>query len=377
MSNHLVHTLQDAFSDLSDPRMDRTKEHRLLDIVAIAICAVICGADSWVAVEEFGKTKHTWLRTFLGLPNGIPSHDTFGRVFAALDAEQFQHGFLRWIRAIWPATVGEVIAIDGKTLRGSYDRRIGKDAIHMVSAWAGQARLVLAQRKVDDKSNEIMAIPEVLWLLDLEGCTVTIDAMGCQTAIAKQIVQQGAHYVLAVKENQEQLYRDIVDTFRYADDGAWRGVAHAHHRTVTGGHGRIETRDYWVIHDPEVLVYLNPKGRWKGLSGIGMIQTERISNGPPASERRYYIISGPPSAAAFAHAVRGHWGIETSVHWVLDVTFNEDRSRVRMGNAPQNFAVLRHIALNLLRQEPSKGSINTKRFRAALNEQYLLKVLQA
>ncbi len=315
-------TFLDAFADLVDPRVERTKEHRLLDIVAIAICAVVCGADSWVAVEEFGKAKQGWLRTFLALPNGIPSHDTFGRVFAALDAEQFQQGFLRWIRAVWPATAGEMIAVDGKTMRGSHDRGIGKDAIHLVSAWAGQARLVLAQRKIDDKSNEITAIPEVLRLLDLEGCTVTIDAMGCQTAIAKQIVQQGANYVLAVKENQEQLYGDIVDTFRYADNAAWRGVAHAQYRSISGEHGRIETRDAWLIHDPDVLAYLNPTGRWTGLTGIGMIQTERITNGTPAYERRYYIVSGTPTAHTFAEAVRGHWGIENSVHWVLDVTFD-------------------------------------------------------
>ncbi len=377
MNHHPLHTFQAAFADLEDPRMDRTKEHCLLDIVAIALCAVICGADSWVAVEEFGKAKQTWLRTFLALPNGIPSHDTFGRVFAALDAEQFQQGFLRWVRAVWPARAGEVIAVDGKTLRGSHARGLGKDAIHLVSAWAGHARLVLAQRKIDDKSNESMAIPEVLQLLELEGCTVTIDAMGCQTAIAKQIVQQHANYVLAVKENQEQLYRDIVDTFRYADTDAWRGVPHTQYRTVTGEHGRIEARDAWLIHDPEVLAYLNPQQRWKGLSGIGMIQTERISNGISAYERRYYILSGTPNARRFAEAVRGHWGIENSVHWVLDVTFNEDRSRVRTGNAPQNCAVLRHIALNLLRHEPSMGSIATKRCRAALDEQYLLQVLRA
>ncbi len=372
-----LHTFQDAFADLDDPRMDRTKEHCLLDIVAIALCAVICGADSWVAVEEFGKTKHTWLRGFLDLPNGIPSHDTFGRVFAALDADQFQQGCLRWVRAIWPSSAGDIVAVDGKTLRGSHERGIGKDAIHLVSAWAGQARLVLAQRKVDDKSNEITAIPEVLRLLDLEGCTITIDAMGCQTAIARQVVKQRADYVLAVKENQEQLYGDIVATFRYAHEDAWGGIAHTHDRIVTGDHGRIESRDYWLIHDPEVLAYLNPQGRWPGLSAIGMVHTERMVDGMAAHERRYYILSGTAHAAAFAHAVRGHWGIENWVHWVLDVTFNEDRSRVRSGNAPQNFAVLRHMALNLLRHEPSKGSIRTKRFRAALDEQYLLKVLQA
>jgi predicted transposase YbfD/YdcC len=222
VTDHPFDTLYNAFAELDDPRVERTREHLLLDIVAIAMSAVICGADSWVAIEEFGKAKQAWLRTFLALPNGIPSHDTFGRVFAALDAHQFQQGFLRWVRAVWPARAGEVVAVDGKTLRGSHDRGIGKDAIHLVSAWAGQARLVLAQRKVDDKSNEITAIPDVLRLLDLEGCTVTIDAMGCQTAIATQIVQQGGTYVLAVKENQEQLYADIVDTFRYAQADQWR-----------------------------------------------------------------------------------------------------------------------------------------------------------
>jgi predicted transposase YbfD/YdcC len=246
-------TFQHAFAALDDPRMDRTKAHRLLDVVVIAICAVICGADSWVAIEEFGKAKHHWRCTFLALPNGVPSPDTFGRVFAAWDADQFQQGFLRWVHAVWPPCAGEVGAVDGKTLRGSHDQGIGKEAIHLVRAWAGQARLVLAQHKVDDKSNEITAIPELLQLLDLKGCTVTVEAMGCQTAIAKQIVQQGGNYVLAVKENQEQVYRDIVDTVRYASADDWCGLAHAHTRTVDGAHGRIETRDYWLIDDPEVL----------------------------------------------------------------------------------------------------------------------------
>jgi predicted transposase YbfD/YdcC len=375
MSDHPLAALTAAFADLNDPRVDRTKEHALLDVVAIAICAVICGADSWVAIAEFGHAKHAWLRTFLALPNGIPSHDTFGRVFAVLDAAQFQQGFLRWVQVAWPPTTGELIAVDGKTLRGSHDRGVGKDAIHLVSAWADQARLVLAQRQVDAKSNEITAIPEVLRLLDLDGCTVTVDAMGCQTAIAKQIVQQGANYVLAVKENQEQLQRDIADTFRYAEAAGWRDVPHVYTQTVEGVHGRLETRRYWLITDPDVLAYLNPKSTWVGLSAIGMAHGER-HNGTTPHERRYYILSGTPSVQTFANAVRGHWGIENCVHWVLDVTFDEDRSRVRMGNAAQNFAVLRHIALNLLRHEPSKGSIKTKRFRAALDEHYLRKVLQ-
>ncbi len=281
------------------------------------------------------------------------------------------------MRAIWPATLGEVVAIDGKTLRGSDDRGIGNEAIHLVSAWASQSRLVLAQRKVEAKSNEITAIPEVLRLLDFAGCTVTLDAMGCQTAIAKQIVQQGASYVLAVKENQEQLYHDVVDTFRYVAADGWQGVAHAHHPTVSGDHGRVEQRDYWLIQEPEYLQYLNPKSRWAGLSAIGMVATERRDGHTTTHERRYYVVGGALSAAAFANAVRQHWGIENSAHWVLDVTFREDDSRVGTGNAPQNFAMLRHIALNLLRHAPGKASINMKRFRAALDDQYLLKVLQS
>lgn len=257
MTTHPLHSLHAAFADLTDPRVDRTKEHQLVDVIAIAICAVICGADSWVAVEEFGTAKEPWVRSFLALPNGIPSHDTFGRVVAALDAEQFQQGCTQrvpgWVRAVWPSTAGEVIALDGKTLRGSHDRGIGKEAIHVVSAWAGQSRLVLAQRKVDAKSNEIAALPEVLQLLDLTGCRVTGDAMGCQTAIAKHIVQQGADYVLAVKDNQEQLHRDIVDTFRYAQADNWHGVLYEHDRRVDGDHGRIEVRNAWLIRDPDVL----------------------------------------------------------------------------------------------------------------------------
>jgi len=369
-------SLYDAFASLNDPRVERTKHHSLIDIISIAICAVICGADSWVAIETFGKAKQPWLERFLALPNGIPSHDTFGRFFAALDAAAFQQHFLDWVRAIWPAEAGEVISVDGKTLCGSHDRTIGKPAIHLVSVWAQHSRLVLAQRAVDAKSNEITAIPAVLQLLDLKGCTVTIDAMGCQTAIAGQIVRQGGEYVLAVKDNQEQLHSDIADTFRYVADDNWEGVAHHHTRTVEAGHGRIETRDYWLITEPDYLRFLNPKNAWRDVGGIGLVKRQRTIGDSTSQEEGYYVLSGSPTVEGFANAVRGHWGIENQVHWVLDVTFNEDASRIRTGEAAQNFAVLRHIALNLLRQEASAGSIATKRFRAALDDAYLLRVLQ-
>lgn len=368
--------LYDAFSNVPDPRVARTREHPLIDIIAVAICAVICGADSWVAVETFGKAKHAWLEQYLGLPNGIPSHDTFGRVFAARDAEQFQQHFITWVKTIWPATLGEVISIDGKTVRGSHDRTIGKDAIHLVSAWAHHSRLVLAQRVVDTKSNEITAIPALLQLLDLKGCTVTIDAMGCQTEIAKQIVRQSGEYVLTVKENHERLHADIVDTFTYIQADGWQGAAHDHTRTVEAGHGRIEVRDYWLLTEPDYLSYINAKGKWPKLGGIGMVVRERSVQNVTTHDISYYLLSGTPTAKTFAHAVRGHWGIENQVHWVLDVTFCEDASRIRTGDGAENFTVLRHIALNLLRHEPSKGSIKSKRFRAALDTDYLLKVLQ-
>jgi predicted transposase YbfD/YdcC len=377
MTDHPLAAIHHAFGGLTDPRVDRTKDHLLLDIVAIALCAVICGADNWVAIEEFGLSKHVWLKTFLALPNGIPSHDTFGRVFAALDATQFQQGFLAWVRSIWSSTAGEVVALDGKTLRGSHDRGIGKEAIHLVSAWASQSRLVLAQRKVETKSNEITAIPEVLRLLELEGCTVTIDAMGCQRAIAKQIVQQGANYVLALKENQEQLHSDVTDTFGYLEADGWEDVAHEHHRSITGDHGRIEQRDFWLLKEREYLEYVNPSATWVGLRALGMVVSERRVGGSITQERRFYIVGGEVGVEQFADAVRQHWGIENQVHWVLDVVFREDTSRVRTGNAPQNLAVVRHMALNMLRHAPGKGSIGTKRFRAALNHDYLLQVLRS
>jgi predicted transposase YbfD/YdcC len=369
-------SIGEHFNDLEDPRMERTKHHQLLDIIAIAICGVICGADSWVDLELFGRSKEEWLKRFLSLPNGIPSHDTFGRVFALLDPAKFAQCFTSWVKAVSQLTQGQVIAIDGKALRRSHDRANGKSAIHMVSAWASANHLVLGQLKVDDKSNEITAIPELLEVLELSGCIVTIDAMGCQKDIARQIVEQGADYVLALKENQGQLYREVVDTFKSGLGSAFEGLQHDFYQTVGKGHGRIETRQCWVVSEPAVLEYLNEKGAWAGLSSVAMVRSKRVVGDEESVESRYYISSLQGEARQLLEATRTHWEIENCVHWVLDIAFNEDDSRVRQGHAPQNLAVVRHLALNLLKMEQtSKGGVKARRKRAGWDEDYLLKVL--
>jgi predicted transposase YbfD/YdcC len=367
------------FAGVPDPRVERTKEHRLVDILTIGLCAVICGADGWSDMATFGQAKERWLRTFLALPSGIPSHDTFGRVFARLDPEAFGRCFVAWVRAVAPETLGHVRAVDGKTLRGSHDRPAGRAALHLVSAWAADSGLVLGQVAVGGKSNEITAIPLLLRLLDLAGCLVTIDALGCQTAIAAQVVEQGGDYALALKENHPALHDEVQLTFSHARaDGfaVYPPGTHDHARTVDKGHGRVEIRRHWTLHDPGLLAHLDPEGRWAKLRGIGLVEAERQVGATVTRERRYYLLSAPLSAAALGVAVRSHWGIENRLHWVLDVTFGEDACRVRADRGAHNLAVLRHFALNLLRQERTrKGSVATKRFTAALDETYLATVL--
>jgi predicted transposase YbfD/YdcC len=378
MSRKPHQTIAKHFQNLKDPRTGNATVHPLVDILTIAICAVICGADAWTEVELWGQTNEAWLRTFLELPSGIPSHDTFGYVFARLDPKQFRRGFLSWVRAISKLTRGQVVAVDGKKLRRSQDGRLGKKAIWMVSAWATENQLVLGQTKVHAKSNEITAIPELLRLLELTGCIVTIDAMGCQTKIANTIVQRGGDYLLAVKENQGKLYADLKDLFTGYLEAGFPQVPHDHAREVNKGHGRLEIRECWTVADPESLAFVRDQGAWKNLRTLVMLRAERRIGNHRSVDMRYYISSLGNDAQVALHAARAHWGIENSLHWELDLAFREDESRVRKDHAPENFAILRHMALNLLKQEHSlKAGIKGKRHKAGWDRDYLLKVLQS
>ena len=366
----------ERFGMLDDPRTGHARRHELLDIIVITLCAVICGADNWVEMEEFGKAKEDWFRRFLRLPNGIPCSDTFARVFARIDPEHFRDCFREWVSSIHHLTQGEVIAVDGKTLRRSHDRRAGKDAIHMVSAWASENSLVLGQTRTDAKSNEITAIPELLQLLDVSGCIVTIDAMGCQKEIAQPVVQGGADYLLAVKANQGDLHENIKDLFACREREGWDGVAYSHHEQVGKDHGRLERRQCWVITDPEELAYVDPHRQWASLGAVAQVSYRRDAAAGAPTDTRYYICSYPADAARLLAATISHWSIENSLYWVLDVAFDEDRCRVRTGHADQNLAVIRHLALNLLKQERSaKVGIEAKRKKAGWNFDYLMKVL--
>src|SRR5574341_1662412 len=373
-----LEAIEEHFSKVSDPRKDRTKDHKLIEIIAIAICAVICGAEGWVDIENFGNSKLAWLKTFLELPNGIPSHDTFGRVFSMLDAQQFQLAFYEWVWAVNDIIQGQIINIDGKQLRGSKDKFLGKRAIYMVSAWAEENEIVLGQRKVDEKSNEITAIPELLKILAISGCIVTIDAIGTQTNIARTIVEAEADYVLSVKENQGHLYEDISVLFAVDQAQNFKYSSFEYAQTTNKDHGRIEVRECWSTSNPEYLNLIRDRENWLGLRSIAMVICTRILDGKETKRVRFYISTLPSQAERMLHVVRKHWSIENELHWVLDVALNEDHSRVRKDQAPENFAVLRHIALNLLKQEKTaKGGIHAKQLQAAWKEDYLLKLLSA
>jgi len=373
-----LEAIEEHFGKVPDPRVDRTKDHKLIDIIAIAICAVICGAENWVDIELFGKSKLSWLNTFLALPNGIPSHDTFGRVFARIDAQQFQLAFYEWVWAVNDIIQGQIINIDGKCLRGSDDQRLGKRAIYMVSAWAAENELVLGQRKVDEKSNEITAIPELLKFLAISGSIITIDAMGTQTHIAQTIIEAEADYVLSVKENQGHLYEDISVLFAVDQAQDFKYASFEHAEITNKDHGRIEVRKCWSTSNPEYLNLIREVNNWAGLQTIVMVLGTRIVAGKKAEHVRYYISSLPSNAKRILEIVRTHWAIENQLHWVLDVALNEDHNQVHKDHAPENLAVLRHIALNLLKQEKTaKGGIHAKQLQAGWKEDYLLKVLAA
>jgi predicted transposase YbfD/YdcC len=365
----------DYFAALPDPRVDRTKLHGLLDILVIAVCAVICGAEGWEDIEEFGRAKEPWLREQLGLAlqNGIPSPDTFRRVFARLDPEAFRRAFLAWATHLREPHKGEVLALDGKTLRHSFDTETGQAPLHLVTAWATENRLVLAQQPVAGKSNEITAFPALLALLDLHDSIVTIDAMGCQKGIARQIIHQGGDYVLALKENHPNLEEAVRLFFEDAREHGFDPYPVRCCREVEKEHGRLETRQYWLV---EAIEWLDGKEAWAGLCSIGMVESQRRLGEKTSVEARYFLCSLSGSVGKFARAVRGHWGIENGEHYILDMTFDEDASRIRREHAPENFAVVRHLALNLVRREAtSKRGVKGRVKRAAWDEEYLVRVL--
>ncbi len=363
-----------AFGELKDPRMDRTKKHGLSDIMTIAICAVICGADGWAQVEEFGYCKEKWFKTFLDLPNGIPSHDTFGRVFSLLDPKAFEECFMKWITNLATASKGRLVAIDGKTIRRSLDKANSKSAIHMVSAWSQANNMVLGQLATDAKSNEITAIPKLMKLLDLDKAVVTIDAAGCQKKIARQIIDQGGHYILQLKGNQGSLHDETVMLFDQCLRDDCLGISHHTAATTNGGHGRIEQRRIWTTGE---IGWFAERSKWKNLRSLIRMESKRTVNGETSCEYRYYITSLPADAPEqLLEYIRGHWSVENCLHWCLDISFADDERRIRKGHGAENFARLSRIALNLLKaQTKHKVGIKTKRLCCGWSHDYLFRVL--
>lgn len=341
-------SLQEHLSIISDPRQAGKVIHRLSDIVMLSICAMVSGAEGWLDIEEFGHTHEKWLRGHGMFANGIPVDDTIARVMSVLNPKAFQTAFIGWMQDVTRLTDGEIVAVDGKTVRRSHDRKANKSALHMVSAFACSNGVVLGQERTEEKSNEITAIPALLALLELKGCIVTIDAMGCQKAIAAQIIERKGGYVLALKDNQPKLHEAIVDWFDGAQAHDFKDAPHDFYEHIDKGHGRVEVRRYWITED---LSGLEGSAQWAGLRSIGMAENETHKGAQRTIERRYFITTLTANAQQFAHAVRNHWGIENRLHWVLDMSFREDESRIRRGDGAQVLAVVRHIALNLLRQD--------------------------
>jgi predicted transposase YbfD/YdcC len=365
--------LIECLSVVPDPRQEINKKHLLIDILVITLCAVVAGAEGWNEIEAFGEEKEDVFRQFLALPHGIPCHDVFRDVFMRLEPEPFGNAFLRWIQGIQVETKGKFLAIDGKTLRRTLDQSAKRAPFHLVNAWETENGLAMGQVAVNGKSNEITAIPKLLDVLRIEGCTVTIDAMGCQTKIADLITKRKGHYIFAVKENQKGLYQDITDFFKISEETGFDGVEHEMFETLEKDHGRIERRTYYL--SPEICT-LDPKRGWPSLGALGMVRAVRQSKGETSVDRRYFITSHKSGVAEFAKGVRGHWQVENKLHWVLDVNFHEDLCRKRKDVSAINFAWIRKMAINLLRKDTSrKDSLRRKRLIAAWNTEYLLKVV--
>lgn len=365
--------LIDYFEIIPDPRVDRTLRHDLPDVLFIALCAVLCGAEHWTHIEEYGKANEKWLRQILPLPHGIPSHDTFGRIFAALDPDALEQALTAFVRDFAGESAGKHIAMDGKTLRRSFDKAAEKNAIHMVTAWVYENHASFGQIKVNEKSNEITAIPQLLGLLDLKNTTVTIDAMGCQTAIAQKIVDADADYILALKGNQGTLHEEVTEFFDDALVREFEAELDSYH-CIDKGHGRIEERTVWLSRD---VNWLRDVDKWAGLDAIIAVQTKRTVDGSTSTERRHFIASGNKSAKEAAQFIRQHWSIENELHWTLDVVFREDMCRIRKGNAAENFSRIRRVALSILKKDTkAKVGIQGRRLKAAWDHNYLMKLLR-
>ena len=357
------------FSELEDPRVERTKRYPLEEILLLVICATLSGCNGWTSIKQFGEIKLSWLRQYLPYKDGIPVDDTIARLMRKLDPKLFQGCFMRWMQSVVELTDGDIIAVDGKTARGS---RNGSDSpLHLVSAWSAANGVVLGQEKTAQKSNEIKAIPELLNALSIKGCLVTIDAMGCQKEIAKQIVEKKADYLLALKGNQGHLHEDVKSFFYRSLENNFKGVYHDYHHEFDKGHGRIEHRECWAVevhHYADCFIQLE---HWKNLTSLIMIRSTRLINGKETQQTRFYISSVNANAERLLDATRKHWGIENNLHWVLDLTFKEDESRIRKDLSAENFAVIRHIAYNLIKQDKStKGSVRSKRERAAFDDKF-------
>ena len=382
MRQHPKKSLVEHFATISDPRVNRTKEHPLVNVLTIGVCTLLCGGETFNDMEDFGRAKREWFETFLDLGNGVPSHDTFNRVFSAINPQQFLEAFLSWTQCLRQAVPDEIVALDGKALRRAVDK--DQKAKVIVSAWAEDNALVLGQWKVEDKSNEITALPQLLRVLELAGCIVTLDAMGCQKDIAREIKEADAEYVLSLKGNQETVHREVKEFLdeAVAESKTWKAPGTppspmmqrlASKKTVEKDHGRLETREYYQSAH---LSWFADLAKWEGLQSVGMVEATREVNGKITKERRYFLCSLPLDVERFARAVRGHWGIENKLHWVLDVQFGEDQSRARSGYAAENLATLRRFALNLLRSEKKKKrGIRGKQLNASWDHAYLLQLI--